>query len=320
MSVLLYVVGALAVIAGAATILFGIPVKEFSFGDTLIVSGTISLVGGVIVVGLAAAVSQLQRLAEMVGARPLSRSGRPVDVLEAARGSRAPFPPKPKSESARSPVSELPPFVPAPIEEPAIADEEPVAPSIRNPDLPLPAEEAEEDAPVSKPAAARPSPFRFPERPKAPPPPQAEPPPRAAPSFESLPQFRKPAPAPAEPRTEPAQPSYFDAMWKNEPRTPSPVAAETEPPRTRPVEPFKWPEPESALSTKPAEPDPAPEPTEPAPQAEEPLRAVAVLKSGVVDGMGYTLYVDGSIEAELPDGTLRFASINELRAHLEKTG
>ena len=34
--------------------------------------------------------------------------------------------------------------------------------------------------------------------------------------------------------------------------------------------------------------------------------------------MGYTLYVDGSIEAELPQGTLRFASINELRSHLEK--
>ncbi len=85
-------------------------------------------------------------------------------------------------------------------------------------------------------------------------------------------------------------------------------------------EPFKWPEPEPALSTKPAEPEPAPEPAEPTPQAEEPLRTVAVLKSGVVDGMGYTLYVDGSIEAELPDGTLRFASINELRAHLEKTG
>jgi hypothetical protein len=58
------------------------------------------------------------------------------------------------------------------------------------------------------------------------------------------------------------------------------------------------------------------------PVAEEPrdeeINPVAVLKSGVVDGMGYTLYVDGSIEAELPDGTLRFASINELRAHLEK--
>jgi hypothetical protein len=34
--------------------------------------------------------------------------------------------------------------------------------------------------------------------------------------------------------------------------------------------------------------------------------------------MAYTLYVDGSIEAELPQGTLRFASIEELRSHLEK--
>jgi hypothetical protein len=56
---------------------------------------------------------------------------------------------------------------------------------------------------------------------------------------------------------------------------------------------------------------------EPAPAEER--RTVAILKSGVVDGMGYTLYVDGSIEAELPQGTLHFASINELRSHLEKT-
>ena len=47
-------------------------------------------------------------------------------------------------------------------------------------------------------------------------------------------------------------------------------------------------------------------------------RTVAILKSGVVDGMGYTLYVDGSIEAELPQGTLRFTSINDLRSYLEK--
>jgi hypothetical protein len=45
-----------------------------------------------------------------------------------------------------------------------------------------------------------------------------------------------------------------------------------------------------------------------------------VLKSGVVDGMGYTLYVDGSIEAELPEGPVRFASIHELREHLQKNG
>ena len=33
--------------------------------------------------------------------------------------------------------------------------------------------------------------------------------------------------------------------------------------------------------------------------------------------MAYTLYVDGSIEAEMAEGTLRFASINELRDYLE---
>jgi hypothetical protein len=56
----------------------------------------------------------------------------------------------------------------------------------------------------------------------------------------------------------------------------------------------------------------------PAPARAAPSEPVAILKSGVVDGMAYTLYVDGSIEAELPQGTLRFASINELRDHLAK--
>ena len=55
------------------------------------------------------------------------------------------------------------------------------------------------------------------------------------------------------------------------------------------------------------------------PRAEAEPRPVAILKSGVIDGMGYTLYVDGSIEAELPQGTLRFSSINELRDHLSKS-
>jgi hypothetical protein len=79
--------------------------------------------------------------------------------------------------------------------------------------------------------------------------------------------------------------------------------------------------PEPALSRPESIPR-VPEMDDVEPVAEEPrdeeINPVAVLKSGVVDGMGYTLYVDGSIEAELPDGTLRFASINELRAHLEK--
>jgi hypothetical protein len=54
------------------------------------------------------------------------------------------------------------------------------------------------------------------------------------------------------------------------------------------------------------------------PELAEPQGAAAILKSGVVDGMAYTLYTDGSIEAKLPDGTVRFGSIAELRAHIER--
>jgi hypothetical protein len=47
---------------------------------------------------------------------------------------------------------------------------------------------------------------------------------------------------------------------------------------------------------------------------------VTVLKSGVVDGMAYSLYSDGSIEAQMPEGMMRFASIDELRSHLDQRG
>jgi hypothetical protein len=45
---------------------------------------------------------------------------------------------------------------------------------------------------------------------------------------------------------------------------------------------------------------------------------VTVLKSGVVDGMAYSLYSDGSIEAQMPEGMMRFTSIDELRDHLDQ--
>jgi hypothetical protein len=49
-----------------------------------------------------------------------------------------------------------------------------------------------------------------------------------------------------------------------------------------------------------------------------PTVAATVVKSGVVDGMAYSLYSDGSIEAQMPEGMMRFASIDELRAHLDQ--
>jgi len=54
----------------------------------------------------------------------------------------------------------------------------------------------------------------------------------------------------------------------------------------------------------------------PAPPADQP--EVMVLKSGIVDGMAYSLYSDGSIEAQMPEGMMRFASIDELRVHLDQ--
>ena len=69
-------------------------------------------------------------------------------------------------------------------------------------------------------------------------------------------------------------------------------------------------EPELHLTDDRAAPEGAPPITEETPSA-------PILKSGVVDGMAYTLYADGSIEAQLPQGTVRFSSITELRAHIE---
>ncbi|EJW13688.1 putative exported protein [Rhodovulum sp. PH10] len=57
------------------------------------------------------------------------------------------------------------------------------------------------------------------------------------------------------------------------------------------------------------------EPSRETPAAEE---TVQVLKSGEIDGMRYTLYTDGSIDAEFEQGVLRFASIDDLRQHLEQ--
>jgi hypothetical protein len=65
---------------------------------------------------------------------------------------------------------------------------------------------------------------------------------------------------------------------------------------------------------------PPPKPTPPPRPAAKPVvngtPETTVYKSGVIDGMAYTLFMDGSIEAELPQGRVRFASIDELQQYL----
>jgi hypothetical protein len=103
----------------------------------------------------------------------------------------------------------------------------------------------------------------------------------------------------------PAQPENFEAIWPADARAGRNTAPAAEPqPTPQHVE--------RQSGVAPPMQDLPPEPP-----ALEPPPSATILKSGVVDGMAYTLYTDGSIEAKLPQGTVRFGSVAELRAHIE---
>jgi len=98
-------------------------------------------------------------------------------------------------------------------------------------------------------------------------------------------------------------------------RTPQPPATPTpEPPKevdlaalTRVTEP-----------TAPVPPAPAAPVVRPVPKpvARQNGAANTIYRSGVIDGMAYTLFMDGSIQAELPQGTVKFANIDDLQKYL----
>jgi len=71
--------------------------------------------------------------------------------------------------------------------------------------------------------------------------------------------------------------------------------------------------PEEPRIVPPAPPRPPPRPAKPVANS---TAETTVYKSGVIDGMAYTLFMDGSIEAELPQGKVRFASVDELQKYL----
>jgi hypothetical protein len=283
---------------GVGMVGYGIPINEFSFGNTLIVAGTTAVVGGLIVIAISAAVSKLQRIAETLATRAPVRSSRPIEMFEPPSGSRAapmpgqiPFPPRPKSETA---VREAQPPADMAVEDhPAAA----AAPTLRNPDRPVAAVEefeVKEYEYVSlSPQQTMPAPAAVDLGEPAPPPPVSD---DAFPVAGMRPEPAVEAPwrSSPPPLERPSETNYFDALWPAESR-----------PAKRPVIDEAKPEPKRDLA--------------PAPAPEAQNAPVAILKSGVVDGMAYTLYVDGSIEAELPQGTLHFASINELREHLAKS-
>jgi len=292
MAVLLFSVGTFALVAGLVMVGFGIPINEFSFGNTLISAGTTAAVGGLIIIALGVAVGQLKQIAEMLAGDIPARYAQPMDLAEATGASspaasipdRIPFPPRPRSETSFPKMGSL---AGAPTNT-ATDDgyDQFAAPTLPNPDEgPL---AVEDEISLSPPQPSGGSAPKIDVR-------------RSADrSQESGWKPSPPSTPPVGSPLQPLQPARFDAMWP----------AEAKAPKSNVTDDAKH-SPAPARDTFP----PAPKRAEP--EAPKP-RAVAILKSGVVDGMGYTLYVDGSIEAELPQGTLRFASINELRSHLEK--
>ena len=100
MSLLLFIVGAIALMAGVSMAAYGIPINEFSFGNTLIVAGCSLAAGGLIVIGLGAVVAQLHRIAETLTVWSPGRSS-VADLFDdrdrggiepVPTGNRVPFP------------------------------------------------------------------------------------------------------------------------------------------------------------------------------------------------------------------------------------
>ncbi|MEA2876092.1 MAG: hypothetical protein QOF14_1288 [Hyphomicrobiales bacterium] len=134
-----------------------------------------------------------------------------------------------------------------------------------------------------------------------------------------------PRPARAAAAVAAARPSLLG--WLGRGSSPAPVRAARAPS-------LAMPEPEPAappvdLGPLTRIPDTAPPPS-PVPQQAPPIRpqprpapvanpngaSATVYRSGVIDGMAYSLFMDGSIEAELPTGRVKFATIDELQQYL----
>jgi hypothetical protein len=286
MTLALLIAGIVAVAAGFLSVVYGITIKEFSLGSTLILGGTIGVCSGMLLIGMHAVVQELRGIARRLGtAAPSEVRVRPV--LPAGLSS----PTMTASEAASAEAMQFEPASPAsrpPWQDEAAARERQRVEAPVAPEAPAPSAEPPRRRNLLFQSTSRK------ERERA----------QAKASDPTLP-LEPPATEAAAPSPEVPPASFDDAWPKPERMRPS----EAPLPRRSPRTPF-------AEAAPPPEPPPAPPEPVPAPAAEQP--PVTVLKSGVVDGMAYSLYSDGSIEAQMPEGMMRFASIDELRSHLDQ--
>jgi hypothetical protein len=305
----LLILGAVIAAAGVVLIGPGLPFGGRDYDPSIVTPGAVAIVGGLILIGLALAVRVLGRIEKALAARPLPHPVLQEDAVApaieepvAAAPAPIPFPPKPVASPA-------PPSAPAE----ATARVLPEDAALERLREKFPTLVRLENAPVVEDADVSLSPKPSVRADEA----------VAEANNEVVRQANGAAPARIEVQarssSRPERAKNFEAFWpkKQRPGRETPAPAVQQPAAQQPpalaVEPVLTPEP---LQFQFREPAVEPRPAAPAPEAPT---TVSILKSGVVDGMAYTLYSDGSIEAQLPQGTLRFGSITELRNHIEQS-
>ena len=306
MYVFLLILGAVIAAAGIVLVAAGVPIQGHDFDASVITPGAVAIVGGLILVGLGLAVRALGRIEQALAARPGSHSAHPADVAAASEpespSALIASPPKPTPEPNLQPAPPAAAASRASAEDAAVGRQREKFPSLVRLDSTAMVEQTEASSLPMPPVRAD----------------------------EDIREFSQAAGA---------KQAMGAAPAKTVTRLDRSVRSVSRPERTRSFETF-WPKGERPGQEAPMAPAPPAAPaaevepvlpavpaqsTEPAPDLvahdspPEPPTPVSVLKSGSVDGMAYTLYSDGSIEAQLPQGTLRFGSIADLRSHIEQS-
>ncbi|MEH2470178.1 hypothetical protein V1281_000574 [Nitrobacteraceae bacterium AZCC 2161] len=293
------VTGIGAFVAGFLVVVYGIQYKEFGFGNTLILTGTIGACTGMLMISLAMAVRELKKFAPQPEAAESAAPRLPKRELQLPAHED-------HADDDRSPAADRPLFS---RDKPAAAQ---AGADVGTP--PPWQEEALRDR--ARGAAAAATPAAKPEEPK-----------RRNLLFSSTRRERaeaaaaaeQEAAAPAAESAAPTPPKSFEDAWPQTERPRSEaIRRAARAPSTFKEANEATKEPHEAASDEQLIPERY---VPPAPAAAAVAAdAVTVLKSGVVDGMAYSLYSDGSIEAQMPEGMMRFASIDELREHLDQRG
>jgi hypothetical protein len=296
----LVALGAVITAAGLALLASGVLIQDHALDAAAVTQAVIAIIGGCILVGLAFVVRALLRVERALMLRPsLESSGAGTPPGEK---TSIPFPPNPKKAAA------------APTQPVAVAAETRPSPAQQTPAEPqrAPALAQLENAPVAEQSNVSLL---------------AVVPPRSDVANEEIHSAAagklngagnaKVASRPAvigrsgRRSQQQGKVSIFDSLWPKAQRSASevqpPAAVQVAPPLAAPAQPAE--EPASALVAQSA-----------AAAEVSTAGAVQIVKSGVVEGMAYTLYSDGSIDAQLPGGTLHFRSITDLRNHIEKNG